>query len=106
MKPFQLEVRAFNMLCNHQLCLVPEYSSFLEDTLLVRWACPTAMLLEATKEERELAECNVSELGIRWLYRGTDKDEVRMYNGASLPHKKKAIKPPAATWTDLENHTE
>ena len=77
MKPtFQLEVRAFNMLRNHQLCLVPEYSSPLEDTLPVRWACPTAMLLEDTKEERELAERNISELSIRWLYRGTDKDAV------------------------------
>ena len=44
--------------------------------MLVRWACPTAMLLEDTKEERELAERNISELSIRWLYRGTDKDAV------------------------------
>lgn len=40
---------------------------------------PSAMLPEDTKEERDPAECNVSELGVRRRHGGMDKeDEVHM----------------------------
>ena len=61
------------------------------------------MLPEDTKEERDPAECNVSD----GRYGGMDKEDVvHISNGASLPHEKKVVGPHAATWTDLEPHTE
>lgn len=57
----------------------------------VRWARPSAMLPEDTKERRDPAEYNVSRTGRKAEgYGGMDKeDEVHISSGASLPHERR-----------------